>query len=509
VTRRLLLALLLAACAASARAASAQGSPFVPLDDPTYHYLAALQARGHLEALSALEKPYTVAAVQRALAAARARHPGRVAASWLEHAERAVARWAPAADSSGIPVVMGLALLGTAQTSARRELMLPDDLDGVYPGAQLRVAAGVGPLVVAGHGFLDNRLKVDPEFAGRQDRAVSGRVEDAYLGAQWKYGELFAGRLARSWGPGPLDGLQLGAYAYTYDHVYGRFGTDQLRLQTLLARLDDTPGTFAPEVQRYLAMHRLAGRWRGLELAATETYVYSGTARGFEWSVSNPLAPFLLTQYNEREEGNFSVGVEAALHTRAGLYGLSVLVDDFQVDECDPLCAEPSSYGVTATAEGIPFVGEQRLFASYTRISSLTYRTPEAGERYAWQGVSLGRGFSDYEEARAGVDLALLSELPLRAYVALRRQGEGDYRAPFPAPEAYGDTPGFLIGRVTRVTRVGVSGGGALPLGIFLSADLGVNAASGDEAVRPATGFVGRVRISVEPRALVARFVVR
>ena len=509
---------LLAALAGAPAVLPAQASPYVPLDDPAYHYVDALLARGRLTSLSALERPYRVADVRLALNAVPARPAGRVVAGWERALRQAIVRWDPApppadprtpAEPVRLAMLADVAVIGTAQTSGRRELMLADDTSGAFPGAQLRAAVVAGPVVAATHGYVDNRLQDDPEFAGRKDRAVSGRVEDAYVGGQWKYGEVTLGRLSRSWGPGTLDGLQLGNYVYSYDHLYARLGTPGIHLATIHARLNDGPGTFSPLVQRYLGVHRLAGRWRGLEVAATETYVYSGEGRGLEWSLANPLVPYLLTQYNEQEEGNYSVGLELAWRTRLGVLGGQLLVDDVQVDRCDPQCKEPASWGMTVTAEGLPLGGDQRWFASYTRVSSLTYRTPERGETYDFQNVGLGRGFSDYDEARVGADLALLSALPLRAYVAFRRQGEGDYRAPFPPPENYATTPGFLLGRVAEVTRLGVSGGGVLPYGFTVQADVGMNAVSGDQAVTPAEGFAGRVRVTWEPAVARGRWRVR
>src|SRR5690606_24451789 len=134
----------------------------------------------------------------------------------------------------------------------------------------------------------------DPEYGGKQDSRVAGRVEDAYVSGQWRFGELFFGRTARNWGPPRLAGLQLGDDAYSYDHLFARLGTERLRLMTVIARLDEAPGLYDPLVQRFLSVHRLAGRWGPVELAATETYVYSGAKRGFEPGLANPLAPVLL-----------------------------------------------------------------------------------------------------------------------------------------------------------------------------------------------------------------------
>ena len=100
--------------------------------------------------------------------------------------------------------------------------------------------------------------------------------------------------------------------------------------------------------------------------------------------------------------------------------------------------------------------GEQKLFASYTRVSNLAYHTPNVSERYAIYSVGLGRGWSDYDEVRAGVDIALVPRTPLRLYAAYRRQGEGDYRLPYPDESEYATTPAIFSGVVWKTTRVAI-----------------------------------------------------
>ena len=72
-------------------AAGAQGSPVLPLDDVSYVYLDALMARGQLRGLSALERPYTVAAVRAALDSVRASAPSPAVLSFAASAARAAA----------------------------------------------------------------------------------------------------------------------------------------------------------------------------------------------------------------------------------------------------------------------------------------------------------------------------------------------------------------------------------------------------------------------------------
>jgi hypothetical protein len=398
-----------------------------------------------------------------------------------------------------------------AQSSGRRELMLADTTNGVGPGITGRFVFSGGPVVGMLRVIGDTRLNDDPEFAGRKDRDIGGRTEDGYVSGQWRYGELFIGRAARNWGPSTMPGLVIGSYAYSYDHLYGRFGTPRIHFASMFAKLDSDPLGAGRVSNRYLAAHRLAGRIGRLEIGISESILMSGEGRSLDVGMLNPLNIYALSWRNEKLDGNLMVGADAALRTRTlGNWSAEVLIDDLQMDRCDAVCQEPSSYGLTLSAEGLPLRGAQKWFASYTRVSSLAYRTPLYAERYTSFDVGLGRGFSDYDEARIGLDLALVPRIPVKLYFAHRRQGAGDYRAAFPDTSEYRDTPGFLMPLTAEVQRFGLSGGGALGRGFELTADVGVNRVShttGVSGARPMffessedrTGFEGRVRLGWEP----------
>jgi hypothetical protein len=486
------------------RPLGAQGSPYVPLDDVAYAYVDALVARGWLSALSVLERPYTARQIAAALDAEAPAASGRVVAGWRRALRTSLARYVEVGGAEReLRVAATVGAQFTGQSSARRELMLADSVSGGYPGLWTQAFATAGPAVGAWRVVGDGRLKPDPEFAGSKKRKITGRVEDAYVAGQWRLGEIFLGRQGRNWGPSPLVGLQLGPYAYSYDQLYGRLGPDALHLATLLARLDDTGVGPDSLVQRYLALHRVSGRWRRLEAAVAEAVLYGGVGRGFELAYANPLNVFMLAQYNEEKAGNISYGFDLAYRTRSrGIYSGQLLYDDFQIDGCQPDCLEPPSYGVSITAEGVPLAGDQRAFASYTRVSSLAYRTPEPLETYQVFRVGIGRGFSDYDEARLGLDLALVPQATTRVYAAYRRQGEGDYRRPYPSPDQYAATPELLQGVVMRVGRVGLQASGRLGPYLTLGADVGVNRVTNEAHVqgRTRTLFEGRLGIALQPR---------
>ncbi|HEY0528576.1 MAG TPA: hypothetical protein VGD02_07080 [Gemmatimonadaceae bacterium] len=501
---------IVAACVLAASAESrAQASAYVPLDDIAYTYVDALMSRGLLPELSALERPFAVNVLRGALDSARTRSPGTTVTTYLDALTDAIDKYSVRrndVDSAAAETFRARGtgdLYVTSQTSGRRELMLSDHRNKVAPGGSIRLVMSGGPVVGFTRALIDSRLTSDPEFPGRTDRKINGRIEDGYVGAQWRFGEISLGRVGRDWGPSKLGGLMLSNYAYTYDHLYGRLGTQKINWSTVIARLNDSLTNSGLHIDRYFSIHRLAihvGKW---ELAGSESYVYSGVGRGFEPSVVNPLNIYSLSWRNEKLEGNLGLGAEVALRTdKYGLFSGQLFIDDLQIDRgCGTVCTQPSSYGLSLSAEGLPLAGDQRWFASYTRVSNLAYRNKVPSDTYENFGVGLARGFSDYDEVRAGLDLAMLPRTPLRVYAARRRQGEGSYNMPFPLPAEWASTPGMFSGIVMGVTRVGISGVSRLKDFEF-SGDVGVNHETSSAHVTGATrtAFEGRVKVAIEPR---------
>ncbi|HEY5087182.1 MAG TPA: hypothetical protein VII66_07510, partial [Gemmatimonadaceae bacterium] len=453
ITRVIVVVLAAAATLSIPRAARAQASLYVPLDDIAYRFADALIARGELRGVSLLERPYTAQQLAAGADTALTRSHSSVIRSYAIALRTALQRYtvnaAGATTSDTAPAFTASAdLFATAQSSGQRELMLADTNKSVTGGAGLRLAIVAGPVAAMFHPIIDNRLNNDPDFAGKQDRIIAGRTQDAYVSGQWKYATLFVGRMARNWGPSSLQGLQLGSAPYTYDHLYTQIGTDRIHISSLATRLDDA---FEPDgvYARYFYTHRLSVRWHDLEVGASEGMIAYGIGRSFDPTLLNPLNIYALSWRNEHVAGNLTLGGTMALRTsHYGNYSSELLIGNRQIDSCPQLtCQEPASYGFSATAEGVPLLGDQRLFASYSRLSGLAYRAKEgiAGQ-YSSLGIGLGQAFSDYDELKVGADLALVPYTTLRLYGAYRRQGQGDYHLPFPLPEAFPTTAGFLQG---------------------------------------------------------------
>ncbi len=503
--------LVLVTALAAPRAASAQASLYVPLDDIAYQYTDALMARGEMRGLSLLERPYTARQLAAEADSALAHNHSAVVKSYAIALRTALQRYAT--DSTGAttassdsPKFFGNAdLYATAETSGERELMQADSDRSVTGGFGFRLAMVAGPFAAILHPIIDNSLNHDPDFAGRKDRAIAGRTQDAYVSGQWDYFDLFLGRIARNWGPYSLQGLQLGSAPYTYDHLYIRAGTDAVHLSALAAKLDDAfepSGVYA----RYFYTHRLGVRWRGLEAAASEGYIATGIGRSWDLSLLNPTNIYALSWRNERVQGHLTLGGDLGLRTsRFGNYTGEVLLGNRQIDACGTLnCQEPASYGISAAAEGIPLIGDNKLFASYSRLSALAYRSKDLAGQYSILGVGLGQPFSDYDELRAGVDLAAVPYTTLRVYGAFRRQGQGDYRLPFPPDTAFPVTAGFLQGIAEHIARAAVSGATTIAPGLELTADVGFNHETNAAHLTgiTQTRFVARAQLKWTTRSL-------
>ncbi len=150
---------------------------------------------------------------------------------------------------------------------------------------------------------------------------------------------------------------------------------------------------------------------------------------------------------------------------------------------------------------------DPRVFGWYTRVTNLTYRNATSFEQYMFENVGLGRGFSDYDELRLGLDVVARSRFPIRLYAAERRQGEGDYRIPQPPTSKFPETPTFLSGVVEHVSRIGVSGAGSLSVALEFSGDFGYNRVRNADHVigRGRTGVEARFKLAFHPRWNIAR----
>ena len=431
-----------------------EASPYVPLSNWAMPFVEHLIARGRMADPSPLSRPFRADELLRALEG--------VDSNVVNGSEWAVVRNVRAdlvrhqrGPSSRMDFHAGIA----GSSHARREsLREAGPGHGTFSGGAV-MTLYLGPAVFVTHPYFDTRLKWDPDYFGKKDRVIAGRAAEAYVSAQWSFGEVFFGSVDRNWGPRLTQGLLVSPSPYSYDHLGISIGTSGIRLEGIITQLDDLADTAGVPNHRYFIAHRFTIKppWAGTPtLSLWEGSLLAGRDRQLEPWFANIFTLGLLSQYDQNSQVNNLLGVDVTARVRNTQLFASVLIDDIQVDKSTAGDREPPSYGLTLGAQGA--VGPGTWTAYYTQVANLTYRTANAVEAVMRRGVGLARNFSDYDQLTLRGSIVAGPGVLLEPEVTLLRQGEGDFRLPYPTVAQFDSTPTLFAGVVERTVRLALGG---------------------------------------------------
>ncbi|HEX7918013.1 MAG TPA: hypothetical protein VF454_01355, partial [Gemmatimonadales bacterium] len=361
--------------------------------------------------------------------------------------------------------------------------------------------ASFGPLIAVNRSAIEPRLTDDPDWPGRHDLKVVGRMAEAYLSGQWRWGRLFYGAMDRQWGPGGVDGIPVSAYGYPRTELAYELGTDRLRISAHAAQLTDAADTTGARVHRYWFAHRLAvAPSRRLALALWETTVISGVDRDFDGRWRNPAAALLLSnQYGLGADGNIMLGADLTWWAKPTLrLEGQFAIDDVNYPNSESSDHTPSRYAFTLAASG-PLSASSAWKLLYTQASSLAFRTFDPGETYADAGVGLGRSTGSHDQVSLFLTRPVGGSWIVMPELSLRRQGEVELTDPYPAAAAgAGDIAPLFIGLAEKTWRAAVGVSGAYgPLHAAANAGLHYVQDADHVAGRSRTEVEGRIRFTL------------
>jgi hypothetical protein len=498
----LLVATVLVALVGAAAALAAQdASPYVPLEHWTMPYVEHLIARGLVRDPTPLTRPFRR---HDLVAALQAVDTLTASASELHTLHRLLAALDVAHPAPRYRIVADVGL--AAATYARRDpLAAITDTGprqaGVGHGTVnggLDIEFAFGPVVAVTHPYLDTRLKYDPDWYGQKTRVVAGRAAESYVTAQWRFGEVFFGRLDRNWGPSGIQGLYLSDNPYGLDHLGIALGTANFQLQAIATQLEDRVDSTGALVHRYMRQHRLWVRPNNrLALALWEGTIPAGPGRQFEPWYLNIMNLGLLEQQNAGGKIESALGLDIERHGTVTLFA-QYMQGDIQVDRKGPADLKPTSYGLTVGATGSLGVAAAAWTAFYTRVANLAYRDETNYDTPQYHGLGTGRNFADYDQATVQLGLLPRPGLLLHPELTLLRQGEGDPRHPFPPVAAYPTTPTIFQGTVERTLRAALSGTYAPTERLGVTFDVGVHHITNFQHVTgdTRTKFIGSVGVN-------------
>jgi hypothetical protein len=437
-----------------------QSSPFIPLDHPLLPLAEHLIARGDLADPTPMIRPFRRADLIAAIDRARldpATPSGRIAA----RLRRALAD-PPGDNWFRIEPMAGI----DGFTRGRRDLFRPAGAGGIRPFISVDLAGRFGPILLVSRPTAENRLKLDPDWAGSSIQLAKRqayRFADAYLAAEWRHLRLFFGQMDRNWGPSGVGALGLSIAEAGYPRTDAAFDLifDRVQIDVLGTRLTDMVGPDGRAHHRYFMAHRLNIRpTKRLDLAIWETGVLAGADQAFDPNFANPLLLFSFpAQFGLPDNRNTIIGGDLGWRVgRSARIQAQAMIDDLWRHRADPSGtgepAHPGRWAATLAASGAlgPALGWR---ARLGVVSSLAYRTIDSAESFLDRGVGIGPQFPDHWALEAGLTVPVRSGWLVTPLVTLLRQGEGRIDTPFPTGRSLTDTPELLIGTVATTVRIG------------------------------------------------------
>ncbi len=265
---------------------------------------------------------------------------------------------------------------------------------------------------------VDKRYDYDNCYPAHKDRAVRGRIEEAFLQVNWKYGFFRLGRMERNWGPFADRSLILSSNPYTYDALEWQLQSSLFEFRHLFAAFPqeksywDTNGKI---MNRFFAAHALnliLGKWA--TVGVLESVVFSRD-KGFpDFTYVNPFSIYTVINTNQEGVGNLMLGVQWKIHPFTENIALKgqIVWDDFQVDDSLVTDKEPTHWGMDM---GLywrnPFAlkFKNSVKVEYNLRSKWLYTVPDyntdMGEGYRYLAKSLGYEENDGYRVGAGFNL--------------------------------------------------------------------------------------------------------
>jgi hypothetical protein len=264
----------------------------------------------------------------------------------------------------------------------------------------------------------DKKYDYDPDYPAHQDRAARGRIEEAFLQVNWKYGFFRLGRTERNWGPFADRSLFLSSNPYSYDALEWQIQSSFFEFRHLFAAFPleksnmDTDGRL---ISRYFSAHALnliLGKWA--TVGVFESILFTRDKGIPDLSLVNPFSIYTVINTNQEGSGNLMLGIQWNIHpfTDNISWRGQIVWDDFQVDDETATDKEPTHWGMDMGLywrNPIPSQLKNSLKLEYNLKSKWLYTVPDdntnRGERYTYLNKSLGGDENDGYRVCAGFDL--------------------------------------------------------------------------------------------------------
>jgi hypothetical protein len=422
----------------AARSADAQfGLVQLPLDDPAYVQLAALEHMGCAEARVSPRRPYDVRAVRDALTRARdiaaCRGPILDALNRRFEARQADKNAGLRGGGEATLRVTGLTggefepLWNTIRPTGQGD----QPAVGIVHGRLTWGDGSADQVVAVGDAYAQTGSRNDPTVRARQFRHTSGVLDfgEAYVSGRIGPFEGTIGRGEEAWLGEGRESLFLSANGPPLDRITASVSTHDIEARMLLGSLDDVVldstqdnivGTQSIQrYYRYLAAGAVTWRpTRVVEATVGTMAVLPSASRALDLFYVNPFSKYPDTT---RTLVNVTSHVETfgALRLRAG-----VATFDGELLADQQLKSDHIGYLLTATAP-LPTRIPVSLDATFQHIGRDTYTSQYYASVSEHYGVPLGSALGpDAEMGQVGAEVFVAGPLRVAGDIGIWRRGK-------------------------------------------------------------------------------------
>ncbi len=321
---------------------------------------------------------------------------------------------------------------------------------------------------------LDQRLRDDPDYEGKEWRGLTAITEQAYVNYQSPRWSVKFGRDYVMLSPGEDAALTVSDASRPFDLLQVQLRARRAQFTYITTKLntitlsDSTADLFrSPWAQRYMSVGRVEFAFRDyrMQLGLTQTVLYGG-ARGFEWYFLNPFIAWHGEQLNETERlrANTMGAIDLTIFPVDGveIYG-QFLIDDIQVEKKSVGDLEPNEIGMMFGLRFADPAGLSGVTAGleYTRVTNRTYNTVPEAEKYVHRNKPIGHFLgNDFDRFLLYSRIYLPPSWLVSLRAEYRRHGEGRVNAPFDTPwtaftleQGYSEPFPFGIVETTRIAE--------------------------------------------------------
>ncbi|HHL73057.1 MAG TPA: hypothetical protein ENJ29_11155 [Bacteroidetes bacterium] len=324
---------------------------------------------------------------------------------------------------------------------------------------------------------LDQRLRDDPDYEGKEWRGLTAITEQAYVNYHTPRWSVKFGRDYILLSPGEDAALTVSDASRPFDLLQvqmrarrAQFTYITTKLNTITLSDSTAERLMTPWAQRYMSVGRVEFAFRDyrMQLGLTQTILYGGT-RGFEWYYLNPFIAWHGEQLNEPQDlrANTMGAVDLTIFPTEGVEIYSqLLIDDIQVEKKSVGDLEPNEIGMLfglRFADPGPLQGVT-LGAEYTRVTNRTYNTVPEAEKYVHRNKPIGHFLgNDFDRYLLYSRIFLPPSWLIKIRAEYRRHGEGRVNVPFDMPwreytleQGYSEPFPFGIVETTRIAEASV-----------------------------------------------------